>query len=238
MPYQISREGQLYGPYTLEDLQRYVASGNVLLTDMAKSEEMPDWLPVSQILSTAGAAAATAVPTTPPSYVPPAYTPPGAPAYTPAAGTAYPDPPNLHWALVLLFGLFTCGLFFVIWDFVQVRWAKQVEPATKAMLYFILYVITWALYYVSYLTTVLPAAVHDETPRISPVTGLMGLVMFVFIILYRFTMKATLEQHFNGPEPIGLRLSGIMTFFFGGLYFQYHLSRINQIKQSARYRGY
>jgi hypothetical protein len=29
-----------------------------------------------------------------------------------------------------------------------------------------------------------------------------------------------------------------MTFFFGGLYFQYHLSRINQIKLAARYRGY
>ena len=54
MTYQVSRNGQMYGPYTLEDLQRYVASGNVLLTDMAKSEEMPDWLPVAQILGTAG----------------------------------------------------------------------------------------------------------------------------------------------------------------------------------------
>src|SRR6266851_5413868 len=50
MPYHVSRNGQTYGPYTLEDLQRYVASGNVLLTDLAKSEEMPDWLPVAQIL--------------------------------------------------------------------------------------------------------------------------------------------------------------------------------------------
>jgi len=54
MTYQVSRNGQMYGPYTLEDLQRYVASGNILLTDMAKSEDMPDWLPVAQILGTAG----------------------------------------------------------------------------------------------------------------------------------------------------------------------------------------
>ena len=40
MTYQVSRNGQLYGPYTLEDLQRYVASGNILPTDMAKSEDM------------------------------------------------------------------------------------------------------------------------------------------------------------------------------------------------------
>ena len=30
MQYHVSRNGQTYGPYTLEDLQRYVASGNVL----------------------------------------------------------------------------------------------------------------------------------------------------------------------------------------------------------------
>ena len=51
MHYTISRNGQTYGPYTLEDLQRYVASGNVLPTDMAKSEDMVDWVPVSQLLS-------------------------------------------------------------------------------------------------------------------------------------------------------------------------------------------
>jgi hypothetical protein len=33
MHYQISRNGQEYGPYTLEDLQRYLASGNVMPTD-------------------------------------------------------------------------------------------------------------------------------------------------------------------------------------------------------------
>jgi hypothetical protein len=58
------------------------------------------------------------------------------------------------------------------------------------------------------------------------------------VILYRFAMKNSLEQHFNGPEPIGLRLGPIMTFFFGGLYFQYHFNRINEIKQASRYRGY
>jgi hypothetical protein len=46
-----------------------------------------------------------------------------------------------------------------------------------------------------------------------------------------------MEQHFNGPEPIGLSLSGVMTFFFGMLYFQYHFTRINELKRLARYRG-
>jgi hypothetical protein len=238
MPYQISRDGQLYGPYTFEDLQRYVASGNVLLTDLAKSEEMADWVPVSQILAPASAPAAV--------YTPPAagYTPPApqqypaAPVYAAPAGAAvYPDPPNLHWALVLLFGCFSCGLFFVIWDLVQALWAKRVEPTTKALLYFIIYAIFWVLYFISYAATMAPQMMHNQTPTISPITALCWLGLLIFVIVFRFTMKATLERHFNGPEPIGLRLSGIMTFFFGCLYFQYHLSRINQIKRGY-YRGY
>lgn len=246
MPYQISRDGQLYGPYTLEDLQRYVASGNVLLTDLAKSEEMTDWVPVSQILSPgSGPAAGYAAPA--PGYTAPAagYTPPvapqpfaAAPAYgAPAGAAVYPDPPNLNWALVLLFGFFSCGVFFVIWDLVQALWAKRVEPTTKALLYFIIYAIFWVLYFISYATTMAPQMMHNQTPTIPPIIALCWLGLVVFVIIYRFTMKATLERHFNGPEPIGLRLSGVMTFFFGCLYFQYHLSRINQIKRGY-YRGY
>jgi hypothetical protein len=48
-------------------------------------------------------------------------------------------------------------------------------------------------------------------------------------------MRESIERHFNGPEPVGLRLSGVMTFFFGGLYFQYHFTRINAMKNAMRY---
>ena len=236
MPYQISREGQLYGPYTLEDLQRYLASGNILPTDLAKSEEMPDWVPVSQIVSQtfsqASAGPSTAGPgiAAQPYYTPPAYT------AVPSAAL-YPDPPNLHWALVLLIGVFTCGIFFVIWDLVQVLWAKRVEPQTKALMYFIIYIVLWLG---SAGGSFGRAAImmQGQTPQTSPLAILLSILVLVFVIIYRFAMKATLEQHFNGPEPIGLRLNGIMTFFFGGLYFQYHFNRINQMKQAYRYRGY
>jgi len=233
MPYQISRGGQLYGPYTLEDLQRYVASGNVLPTDFAKSEEMTDWLPVSQILSTAGA-------TTTPGSVPPAYVPPASPYVQPAtygSVSPYPDPPNLHWALVLLIGICTCGLFFVIWDLVQVLWVRRVEPQTRAFPYFIAYVIVSFLNAGSSWGTN-AAIMAGGHPHGSPLSALTGIAALVLIILYRFAMKASLERHFNGPDSIGLRLGPVMTFFFGGLYFQYHFNRINQLKQAARFRGY
>ncbi|WP_035349448.1 DUF4339 domain-containing protein [Edaphobacter aggregans] len=232
MPYHIAREGQTYGPYTLEDLQRYVASGNVLLTDLAKSDDSPDWVPVAQILNPAAGATA-AVP------ISPDYTPPAAPYIQPAAYAAspYPDPPNLHWALVLLIGICTCGVFFVIWDLVQVLWVKRVQPQTKAMPYFIAYAIGSFLNVGASMGTS-AAIMNGAHPTSSPVSALISLATLVLLILFRFAMKASLEQHFNGPEPLGLRLGPVMTFFFGGLYFQYHLNRLNEMKRAMAYRGY
>ncbi|RSL16374.1 uncharacterized protein DUF4339 [Edaphobacter aggregans] len=231
MPYQISRGGQMYGPYTLEDLQRYVASGNVLLTDMAKSEEMPDWAPVSQILG--GAPVAAAAPMYPSE---PVYAPTPTPGYGTPAGI-YPDPPNLNWGLVLLFGILTCGVFFPIWELVQTLWMKRVQPQTKAMTYYIIYMVLWFLYIGSSLGNS-AAMMHGEVRHASPLAILTWVAMAVMAVVYRFAMRASIEQHFNGPEPIGLRLGPVMTFFFGGLYFQYHFNKINEMKQAARYRSF
>ncbi len=224
MPYHVSRNGQMYGPYTLEDLQRYVASGNVLLTDLAKSEEMPEWLPVAQILGTSSGTPSPDLPV-----------PPSAPAYLQAAGAAYPDPPNLNWGLELLLGLFTCGLFVVVWNLVIAAWAKRVQPSSNALMYYIIATVLVVLNFGGSFGVFL-AAMHHQPPHQSVVGSIIGIASWVVRLIARFTLRDTLEQHFNGPEPLGLRLSGVMTFFFGGLYFQYKLNEINEMKQSLRYR--
>jgi len=231
MSYLISRAGQTYGPYTLEDLQRYVATGNVLLTDLAKSDEMPDWLPVAQILNPGSVAGVPGGP------VPPAYIPPAPPYGQPEAYggvSAYPDPPNLHWALVLVLTIFTCGLFAVIWDFVQILWLKRIQPQTKAFPYFIAYVIV-SFANVGFSMRASTIALHGNH-HTSPLSALVSIAAFVLVILYRFSMRDSLEQHFNTVEPLGLRLGPVMTFLFGGLYFQYHFNRLNAEKQAIRYR--
>ena len=60
MLYTISRNGQTFGPYTPEDVQRYLASGNILPTDLAHSdaaaadaEQGQGWLPVAQLFGVA-----------------------------------------------------------------------------------------------------------------------------------------------------------------------------------------
>ncbi len=221
MNYQVSRNGQLYGPYTLEDLQRYVASGNVLPTDLAKSDEMSEWLPVSQILGPAG------VPT--PTYA-------TVPAYPPTSGVSYPDPPNLQWGLELLFGLFTCGLFVVVWNLVIATWANRVQPTSKTLMYYIIATVLIVLNFGGSYGVVISIAQHH--PHHQSFTGsLISIATWVVRLIARFTLRDTLEHHFNGPEPLGLRLSAVMTFFFGGLYFQYKLNEINQIKQTLRFRS-
>ena len=119
MNYFIIRDGQEYGPYTLADLQRYVAAGQILLTDMARSEGMSDPQPVSQIVGT--------IPV------------PVAAPYQPAAPAMpyYPDPPNLHWGLVLLFGIITCGMFSIVWALILASWMKKVAPQSRAIYWYI-----------------------------------------------------------------------------------------------------
>jgi hypothetical protein len=219
MPYHVSRNGQTYGPYTLEDLQRYVASGNILATDLAKSDEMPEWVPVSQILGTSVSAA-------------PAYAPP--PSYPPAAGVAYPDPPNLNWGLELLLGFFTCGLFVLVWNLVIAAWAKRVQPASNALMYYIIATVLVVLNFGGSFGVMI-AIGHHQQPHQSVFDSLIGIASWVVRLIARFILRDTLEQHFNGPEPLGLRLNGVMTFFFGGIYFQYKLNEINERKQALRY---
>jgi hypothetical protein len=226
MLYHVSRSGQNYGPYTLEDLQRYVASGNVLATDLAKSDEMPDWVPVSQVLGTSMPAAPAPIA---------AYGAP-VPAYPPAA-SPYPDPPNLHWALVLLIGFFTCGLFMIVWMFVQAAWMRKVNPRSKALTYYIVAMVIYVVMIVAEVAMMIASSNGTPSVGLVALCGLLGLVYFVMILIAIFTMRSDIEQHYNGPEPIGLSLSGVMTFFFNVLYFQYHFTRINELKRSARYGG-
>ena len=224
MTYQVSRNGQMYGPYTIDDLQRYVVAGNILPTDLARGEGMTDWVPVAQILGSAAT--------------------PATPAYAPAAafpqqpGAAYPDPPNLNWGLELLLGFLTCGLFVIVWNLVLASWANRLQPASKALMYYIIATVLIVLNVGGSWSIIISIAHnHMQAPHHSLLGNLIGLACWVVRLIARFTLRDTLERHYNGPEPLGLRLSAVMTFFFGGIYFQYKLNEITQIKQGLRYRG-
>jgi GYF domain 2 len=227
MTYQVSRNGQMYGPYALDDLKRYVASGNILPTDLAKSEEMPEWVPVSQILGTSSVPREAYA--TPTAYAAPSLT-------SQPTGVAYPDPPNLNWALELFLGFVTCALFVMVWNLVIASWANRIEPASKALTYYIIATVLIVLNLGSSWGVFISMAHHNH-PHQHFLGNLIGIAAWVVRLIARFTLRDTLERHFNGPEPLGLRLNAVMTFFFGGIYFQYKLNEINQLKQTMRYQS-
>lgn len=213
MNYKIKRGEQEYGPYTLAELQKYVASGNVLLTDLCQNEGMTDWVPVQQVIGT--------IPV--PAAVPAAAPAPSAAATTAYQPSPYPPPPNLHWGIAVLLGVITCGLFGWVWAFVQAVWVRKVQPASKALLYYGIAVGLLAC------SLVLNSSGGYATRQYSSILNLAGAVMW---LVASFSMRNSIEEHYIVTEPLpgGLALSGVMTFFFNIYYFQYHFTKINEMK--------
>lgn len=234
MKYYIQRQLNEYGPYTLADLQRYVAQGSILPSDMTRSEGMTEWTPVSQVIGNipiplaAGTAAGA-----------------GGTVYG-GSGTVYDGsttgfgvqaipmqgsplvPPDFHWALVLLIGVFTCGLFNYAWLIVEAAFVKKLKSESKGLLFIIL--ATAVLIGGGFINGVITAMNHGER---NPLGSLITIAGFVLYMVGVFQMKSDLEDYYNSTESINLRLNGVMVFFFNVYYFQHHFSRIAQWKKTG-----
>jgi hypothetical protein len=187
----------------------------------------------------------------------PAY---GAPAY----GGGYPQqpvagavPPGLHWFVVLLLG---CIPFFtLIWVFVQAGFVKKIDPQSKATMWFTLWLVsTFAVLGVlGYVLVDLFTTLHIHFEDFSDPRAVQALARLIFeylqaktvllivcflcsplgticMLVAIFSMRNSIQRYYNSVEPIGLRLSGVMTFFFSILYFQYHFRRIARWKQTGQ----
>jgi hypothetical protein len=220
MNYHVIREGRQYGPYTLADLQRYLAQGNIQPGDLARSEGMEQWLPVEQIVGN------IPVPQPPPAAVNygqvPVYSQMPADAGQAVAAGA-PLPPGLHWALVLLFAIVTCGIFTWIWMFVQATYVNKLRRNSATLLY--------AIGIGGMILGQIMSVVDD--PGAKALGGLVVLGSVILIVVGHFSLRSALEDYYSSDEPLQLQLSGPMTFFFNTIYFQYHLSRIRTWKQTG-----
>ncbi len=186
---------------------------------MARSEGLSNWVPVSQIIGN------IPVPLRQPVQAQPSF-------------AMFPSPPNLHWGLVLLFGVLSCFLFFVAWQIVLGVWMRKVLPTSKALfLYITAAGIAWG-------TSFLVGIVGSLVPGSDPSGGFVVILAVANVLLQltgiaigiwaRFSMRADLEKHFTIAEPYNLHLSGVMTFFFDVIYFQYHLNNIAEWKRAAQ----
>jgi hypothetical protein len=210
MTWRIAREGKLFGPYTVAEVQRYLISGHITPSDLAQPEGGEEWVPVERLFPAAPARAIH---------------PGGLP-------TLYSDPPDLPWWVALILGALTLGAFFVIWDIVQSAWLRRIDRSSTAVVYYVGVAILYLLK--------LPHTVRDMqynfgyglAPDPSHLATLLFWLGLALLLTSRFLFRKELCRHFNGPEPIGLRLGWIMTLLFGGIYFQYHFNRINEVKRA------
>lgn len=246
MKYYIQRQLNEYGPYTLADLQRYVAQGSIQLTDLTRSEGMTDWVPVSQVIGNIPAPQPAAVVPVPGSamagagnaygatgtvYGGPGQVPGGVPVY---GAPVVPGliPPDFHWALVLLVNFF-CNVFQIVWLFIEAGFVKKIDSESKGIAFLAGSLVTEIVAVVVLFTSIGMNPNQEPSPGVFVPFILIALAGVVLHLIGIFQMRSSLENYYNTTEPINLRLSGVMTFFFAVYYFQYHFSRIANWKRTG-----
>jgi hypothetical protein len=160
----------------------------------------------------------------------------------------YPAPPRLNWVWLLLAQVFVSTFMMVAlwhshrqtsalvvlcaivsfaisngWLLIQILWFHSVNRNSVA---FRLYLICIVLNAISQIM----GLVH---PQHGMIFNLILLAICVFFIYTNFVFRRELQKHYNEIEPIGLRLTGAMTFFFALFYFQYHFRKIALLKDEA-----
>jgi GYF domain 2 len=229
--YTISRDGEQFGPYSPEDLHAYIDSGHVLQTDLAWKEGMANWLPISQIYPST-----VKNPAPPPRLSQPNAAAANNPAHQSALShhnldqynpsfsqEVIPLPPSLHWGLVLLFAMLTFGIFAMVWVFIQQSWIKRISPETAT---------SGTLCLIGYVVLFIVANIFQANGNL-PLYLILLIASIILFLSWAFGAANAMRSYYNQSEPIGLKLSGPMVFFFNVYYLQHHMSRIANWKKTG-----
>jgi hypothetical protein len=130
--------------------------------------------------------------------------------------TDYPQPPALHWGLVLLFHTITFGVFGFVWMFRQAAWIGHIDPRSNALFKLSIAFALWLLA----LALSLSAMLSGDSPELSTLRGLANVAGYVASIWTYLSMRRVIEDRF------GLSLNIVLAIVFNFLYVQYHLTRI------------
>jgi len=165
-----------------------------------------------------------------PALVPPAY---GVPVAADIPVQSGPMPPNMPWVVVLILTWITGGLAGLFWAFKQATFVKKIDPSSKAVMFMVLTVAGIIVQVVLALASMAMSSAAALTILMGGIM-ILNLVIIVAGLVAVFSMRGSIQRYYNTVEPMGLKLSGVMTFFFTILYFQYHFSRIAEWKKTGR----
>ena len=156
----------------------------------------------------------------------------------------YPPPPRVHWLVLLcaftlikiLVGTYTPPRYHELvdsiagdaWAFYLCLWIRSLDSDARSPFWCDVYVIV-ELAYAALDMRQNPSRTLDQA------IAFLGLSSAVLGIVTIFLIRSDLERHYNERELYGLHLSGVMTFLFSFLYFQYHLYDIAKWREKERW---
>lgn len=151
-------------------------------------------------------------------------------------------PPKLHWGLVLLLTVVTCGLFSAVWGLMQTWWVKQVDAGSTAFrrMWISLGIVYSYGFAGNFLT---PWMRYDNegqviTEGLAVLFGLgMLICMLVSLVIYYmslFDARSSIERYFRDVEPLDVQINPAFLALGGIFYLQYHLTRIAQWKTTGQ----
>jgi hypothetical protein len=235
----IGQDGEKYGPYSEDDIREWLREGRITTAALAWREGMADWAPLGSFF----AAATGSMPPPPPGMPPLAPHPPwtnrtaGQGPFAPgsdAVRATLPEPPSLHWGLVLLFAVLTIGLFGIFWAFHQAAWTRRIDPKSNATLMLGLslacFLIGEPLYFIGIFTSI--GTNHPNMDLIS-LGGILLLGRFILSQIAYFSMADSLKRDL-AKRGVKLEIGGITLFFFTLFYLQSNLSWTARWKQTGQ----
>ena len=138
-----------------------------------------------------------------------------------------PDPPGLHWAIVLVLSVVTLGFFADVWFIVQAVWVKKFDPASRALP---IYVLGFVL---SLAGEIMPKMGFD-----TPMVAAVWVAAIALDLVGSFSLRDSLADYLSNMEGRTRYLSGTMTIFLGPIYFQYHMNHIRSAgRETSRLVG-
>ena len=132
---------------------------------------------------------------------------------------AYPSPPRVHWAVLLLAVLSSAAL--VLW----------LVPAPYRDFAINVVAAAWPIYLCVWVRKIDQRSSSLYWAVASLVTGFLFSWLLWIVVIYE--LREELLEHYNRREPIGLRLNWFLTLFFSFFYFQYELNKISREKDQV-----
>jgi len=137
-------------------------------------------------------------------------------------GSAFPSPPRVHWAVLLLsiiaaealafwlvpepYRNFTIYAVAAVWPTYLCIWTRKIESSSTSLY--------WAI--------------------ASLVIGVGFLFSWLLWIVVIYELREELNEHYNRREPMNLRLNWFLTLLFSFVYFQFALNRITRAQEATR----